>query len=562
MKASVKWCLGCLSTLILFLGWDLGSFERTGSLSTPSSKQAAVAGAANQSIRPGDSPSSTLRWAVPAEDYRKAQLAYATVSDEVLGLPLDLRTRGHQQKLPHDIPGRRIPELVPFSELGSLELSNRVVPLPEANTLAHLSFQEHRFGRLQASPDQVLFFNPEMVLVKLRALPHVGAVRVEPMREWEAVQELALRKDVQFAELDVFQQRQLSPNDPLIASQWHHSVIGSFQAWNKSLGQRFVRIAIVDTPFQMDHPDLAANTVSGWDVVANLPVNASSGIVHSTMCAGMAAAVVNNGLGVAGAANCEVLPININGAISEMYNATIWAANQGVRVVNISWSGANSDTLEAAGYYLKTNAMGILAMAAIDGAGYLNWTNQPDIYCISMTDAADNFEDTMYGGYIDFAAPGWQIYSTTTGGGYAYGSGTSYATPLFCGVAAWLFSLNPTLGPDDVIGILKSTAVDLGPPGSDQYYGWGRVDFAAAATAALATLPTIYGLQVTGHQVVISASHQPGLVYRLWRTVQLVAPSWSPVVNAMTSTNAIGIVLTDPTPIAGSSFYRVQVSLP
>lgn len=494
--------------------------------------------------------------------YAPVQLSYAVLSDSDLALPPELRERALQRKLPRELPGRRIPDLVPFSELASEPLAKRLVPLPEANTLAHMNYQEHRFGRLQIKPDEVALFNPETILVRLRTQPHVGALRIEPTREWEAVQALKQRPDVQFAELDVFEQRQFSPNDPQISNQWHHALLGSLQAWDTSLGQPFVRIAIVDTPFQMDHPDLAANTVSGWDAVANTPINSSTGLVHSTMCAGMAAAVINNAVGVAGAANCEILPININGAISEMYNATIWAADHGVRVVNISWSGGNSDTLESAGYYLKTNAGGILAMAAIDGAGFLDWTNQPDIYCIAMTDAADNFQGTMNGPYIDFAAPGWQVFSTTTGSGYAYGSGTSYATSLFCGVVAWLFSLNPTLGPDDVIGIVKSTAVDLGLPGWDPYYGWGRVDFGAAATATLATLPTIYSLEVTGHQLAISASYRPGLIYRLWRTAQLVPPAWLPVANAMTSTNSIGIVLTDPTPIDGSSFYRVQVSLP
>jgi subtilisin family serine protease len=192
----------------------------------------------------------------------------------------------------------------------------------------------------------------------------------------------------------------------------------------------------------------------------------------------------------------------------------------------------------------------------------LNWTNQPDIYCISMTDAADNFESTMYGGYIDFAAPGWQIYSTTTGGGYAYGSGTSYATPLFCGVVAWLFSLNPTLGPDDVIGILKDTAVDLGPPGWDQYYGWGRINFAAAAAAAVATFPTISSIEVSNNQVAVSAKFWPGPTYLLWRTYQLAPPSWSLVTNAIPLTNGNTITLTDPLSAAGSSFYRIQVTLP
>jgi len=395
--------------------------------------------------------------------------------------------------------------------------------------------------------------------VKFRGHQLVSTLRVEPMREWDSVQALRKRSDVEFAELDIYQQRQFSPDDPQVGNQWHHSVIGSQQAWNYSLGNPSVRIAIVDTPFQMDHPDLVANTVSGWDVVANVPVTASSGIVHSTMCAGMAAAVINNAVGVAGAGNCEILPININGAISEMYNATIWAANHGVRVVNISWSGADSDVLESAGYYLKTNTAGILAMSALDGTGYLNWTNQPNIYCISMTDAADNFQQTMYGDYIDFAAPGYQIYSTTTGGGYDYGSGTSYATPLFCGVVAVLFSINPTLGPDDVIGILKSTAVQLGSP---QYYGWGRIDFGAAAAEAAASLPHVSSIQFTNGLVVITANFNPGIKYSLWRTPQLTPPAWLVVSNAVMQTIANQVILADPSPVGTNAFYRIQVSRP
>ena len=172
--------------------------------------------------------------------------------------------------------------------------------------------------------------------------------------------------------------RQFSPDDPLIGTQWHHQMIGSYQAWNCNLGRPSVTITIVDTPFQMDHPDLAANTVSGWDVVGNAPVNSNAGIAHSTMCAGMAAAVIDNGLGVAGAANCRILPININGAISEMSSATVWAADHGVRVVNISWSGGTNPVLEVAGNYLKTNTSGILVMSAIDGSGQLNGPNQPE----------------------------------------------------------------------------------------------------------------------------------------------------------------------------------------
>lgn len=490
------------------------------------------------------------------------QLPYAIQTDSQLGLPPELRAVDAQSKLGRDLPGRHVPAIVSFAQLATGSWTNSLVPLPEANTLAHLNFQQRRFGRLQTSSGDVALFNPETILVKLRSQPRVAALRVEPMREWDAIQALHSRPEVQFAELDTFEQRQFWPNDPFLTSQWHHTLIGSPQAWSLGLGQPFIRIAIVDTPFQMDHPDLAANTVAGWDAVANAPINSSTGIVHSTMCAGMAAAVINNTVGVAGAANCQILPININGAISEMYNATLWAADHGVRVVNISWSGANSDTLESAGYYLKTNAGGILVMSAIDGSGSLNWTNQPDIYCVSMTDAADNFQGTMYGPYIDFAAPGYQVFSTTVAGNYAYGTGTSYAAPLFSGVAAWLLSLNPTLGPDEVISILKNSAIDLGPAGWDQFYGWGRINFAGAATAALATLPAITSLQISNSQAAVSCTFRPGPVYGLWRTDGLVPPAWFQVSNALLQTNQNVLILTDPSPPVSNRFYRIKVSAP
>ena len=488
-----------------------------------------------------------------------SQLPYAAATDSDLGLPSDLGSLS-QSRLPEIIAGRRIPPTVTFSNLSAVNLADYAVPLPQANTRAQVNFQNRRFGRLNTDQGSLLYFNPETILVKFRSQPLVSALRVEPLRECAAVQALSRRLDVEFAQLDTFERRQFMPNDPLLPSQWHHAVIGSFQAWNYSLGQPSVRVAIVDTPFQMDHPDLAANTVTGWDVVANQPVTASAGIVHSTLGAGMAAAAINNGIGIAGAANCQVLPININGAISEMYNAALWAATHGVRVVNISWSGGTNAVLEAAGLFLKTNASGLLIMSAVDGSGLLNGPKQPDVYCVSMTDAADNFQATQYGPYVDFSAPGYQIYSTSTGGGYATGSGCSYAAPLVAGVVAWILGLNPTLMPDDVIGILTNTAVDLGPTGWDEYYGWGRVDFGAAAAAAAATLPHISSVQWTNQMLIVTANFRAGPDYSLWRSAQVSPPAWQRVANASLATNANHICLTDPTPLPAQAFYRVVVS--
>ncbi len=455
---------------------------------------------------------------------------------------------------------RRLPEVTIFSDLGIPDLIARAIPLPKADTQAGRNFFEGRFGRVQTEND-VRLFNPGIILVKFRNAEHVAVLGVEPLRELVAVRVVRQRSDVEFAELDSFEQRQFNPNDAFLTNQWHHAVIGSFQAWDHSLGQPFVRVALVDTPFQMDHPDLAAHTDPGWDIVNGVPVTAHSGIDHSTLGAGMVAAVIGNQLGVAGACNCRILPININGAISEMYAAVIWAADHGVRVVNISWTGANSDSLNVAGNYLKVTARGILAMAGVNGTGFLDYTNQPHIYGIAMTDAADN-PRSRFGNHIDFAAPGWTIFSTVTGGGYGSDSGTSYSTPLFCGVVAALFSINPTLGPDEVIELLKNSATDLGPPGWDQYYGWGRINFAAAAAAAEASRPAITSFQLSNGSAIVTVTNQPTLTFALWKTSALGSATWGIVTNAVLSTNGDVLTLNDPAPGTGGNLYRVEARVP
>ena len=79
----------------------------------------------------------------------------------------------------------------------------------------------------------------------------------------------------------------------------------------------------------------------------------------------------------------------------------------------------------------------------------------------------------------DISAPGTRICSTYQGG-YASLTGTSMASPMVAGVAALCFAADPSLSPDDVIGVLEGTATDLGAEGWDEETGYGRVDAEAA----------------------------------------------------------------------------------
>jgi subtilisin family serine protease len=438
---------------------------------------------------------------------------------------------------------------VPISILDSENLEDFAAPLRHVKTTSKKDFVNFPFYETNGAR---VYFNPGVVLLKKSGSKEVLALRTEQGSEQPAVAKLQARSDVEFAELDTIQTRQFTPSDANLNYQWHHQVIDSFGAWEKGLGNHNVTVAIVDTPFQMNHPDLIDNVDFGWDVTDQMPILTASGDDHATMSAGMTAATINNGLGVAGAANCRIIPIGINGATSEMYQAVIWAADHGVRVVNISWTGGGDDVLETAGQYLEEHAQGVLVMPGLNGAGRLNITNQPHIICVSMTDLADNLR-SVSGPHIDFAAPGWDIYSTTTNSSYTTASGTSFASPLFSGVVAMVMTINPALTATQVIEALKNSADDKGNPGWDESYGWGRVNYRAAVNEAVKSLPVLsLKTRSDGIEIAVQAAFPASLTLE---RCGVLNSDWAPLAH-FNSTNNLTI-FSDQLGLS-SAFYRVR----
>jgi hypothetical protein len=375
-----------------------------------------------------------------------------------------------------------------WAPLSASELRARCIPLKNARLTTRSNFLAGNFGVCADRFGITRQFNPGSVLLKIKGTDGTQLLPVEPGSESAAISSLEKRGDVLFAELDALMTRQFEPNDEFIGEQWHHQVIRSAEAWAIRADAHETRIAIVDTPFQMNHPDLAANTDPGWDVVNQTEIRSDPiGYFHSTIGAGMAAAVVNNSIGVAGAANARILPVNINGYLSEMYQAILWCADHQARVVNLSWDGAFSSTVNDAGAILRSSVDGMVVMSGVNTRKFLDYPNQPYITAISMTDSND-LSQSAYGRHIDFAAPGWRIYSSTTNSFYETDSGSSYSAPLACGIIASLMSINPDLSASDVEQILRASAVDTGPESWDQYYGWGRLDFGKAALMAASRL--------------------------------------------------------------------------
>ncbi|MEM2564002.1 MAG: S8 family serine peptidase [Candidatus Bathyarchaeia archaeon] len=285
-----------------------------------------------------------------------------------------------------------------------------------------------------------------------------------------------------------------TPNDPYYSKQWHLPTIGAPGAWDVSTGSQSIVVAVLDSGVDPSHPDLAGKLLQGWNFYDN---NADTSDVygHGTKVAGTAAAIANNGIGVASVAwNCVILPVRVTDtsgytSYSLLSKGLTYAADRGAKVAVMSFQIFSGSSLSSAAKYFMDK--GGLAVAAAGNTGkYEGYADNPYIVSVSATASGDILASfSSYGPYVDLSAPGVSIYTTVKGGSYGSVSGTSFSAPIVAGVAALIFSANPSLTPADVEQILESTAVDLGDAGYDVYYGWGRVNAYEALKAAAGAAP-------------------------------------------------------------------------
>ena len=305
-----------------------------------------------------------------------------------------------------------------------------------------------------------------------------------------AAEILKLNPHIKSAEVDKLIAPEQVGNDTYYKNAWHLPKIQAPTAWDSSLGTG-VTIAILDSGVDGTHPDLAGKLVPGWNFYDGNN-NTSDVYGHGTKVAGSAAAASNNGVGVTGVAwNAKIMPVRISDTAGYAFYSTIaegiyWAADNGAKVVNVSYSVQGSTSVQNAANYLRSKG-GIVVNSAGNSAALDTTLANNALISVSATGSSDAKASwSSFGDYVDVAAPGAGIWTTTRGGGYASVSGTSFSSPVTAGVIALMMSANPALRPTELESILKSTAVDLGSAGSDREFGAGRIDAAAAVQQALA----------------------------------------------------------------------------
>lgn len=283
------------------------------------------------------------------------------------------------------------------------------------------------------------------------------------------------------------------PNDALYSRyQWNLPLIETLQGWNIGRGSQDVKVAVVDTGVDLNHPDLKDNLLEGTNVVAqNSPPQDDVG--HGTHVAGIISALVNNNEGVAGMTWYNpILPVKVldasgSGSTYAVAQGIIWAADHGAKVINLSLGNyADAQFLHDAIKYAYDKDVVLIAASGNDNTerpGYP--AAYEEVFAVAATDAKkDKASFSNYGNYIDVAAPGVSIPSTYPDNQYAALSGTSMASPHVSALAALIRSANPLLKNTEVMEIMRKSAADIGEPGRDKYFGYGLIDVVKALEMA------------------------------------------------------------------------------
>ena len=260
-----------------------------------------------------------------------------------------------------------------------------------------------------------------------------------------------------------------------------------------------VKIAILDTGIDVDHPDLEENIAGALSFVYGESPDDLYG--HGTHVAGIVAAV-DNEIGIIGVApHAEIYGLNVlsssgEGQLSDILQGLDWCIDNDIDIISMSFG--NKEPLPPMDKMLDVAYnRGIVLVAAAGNNGVT--VEYPAAYDSVIAVAATNATDvrscySSRGPEVELSAPGDYIFSTYKGGVYAMFAGTSMAAPQVSGTAALIMNTeidsdsdlnnNNEWDPVEVRQKLRDTSVDLGDVGRDDLYGFGQVNAYAATKQA------------------------------------------------------------------------------
>lgn len=335
----------------------------------------------------------------------------------------------------------------------------------------------------------------------------------------EAINKILASGFFEYAQPHFLDELMYTPNDPNIGSQYYLGRISAFAAWNICKSDTNKVVAITDTGYEFNHPDLVnavkynyldpvdgldndndgyTDNYRGWDMgqMDNNPQFGAYG--HGIHVAGIAGASVDNTFGMAGVGfNSKLLPVkidNANGQIVAGYEGIVYSADHGAQVINCSWGSAyyGGDYIKDIINYASL-VRGCLVVAAC-GNSYSEVPFFPASATYVLSVAGSNsldkkWSNSSYGYFVDISAPGESIYSTWGGASFITSAGTSMASPVVAGSAALVSSYYPDLNMLQIAEVLRNSADSIDYVIGNETYagklGTGRINLYRALTDTL-----------------------------------------------------------------------------
>jgi len=296
------------------------------------------------------------------------------------------------------------------------------------------------------------------------------------------------------------------PNDPYFDFQWglnqsNDNDIDAPEAWDIEKGSSDIVIAIIDSGVDYNHSDLSDNIWINEDEIIDGTDSDGNGYIddirgydfvdkaynadpsedgleedndpmdnhgHGTHCAGIAAGVGNNGIGITGVSwNSKIMAVragykatNGNGYfnLGAILLSISYAVDNGADIISMSFGGPLYSYLQRNAFISATNR-GVFLVAAAGNEGSSE-RSYPAAYKEVLSVAATNEKDkrayfSNYGDWVEVAAPGVNICSTVPNNTYENYSGTSMACPCVAGLAALIKSKNNSLNPQKIREIIN-----------------------------------------------------------------------------------------------------------
>lgn len=293
------------------------------------------------------------------------------------------------------------------------------------------------------------------------------------------------------------------PNDPQYPEQWSLPSIKLPETWAIEKGDKQVVIAIVDSGIDYRHEDLKQkiwvnpgeipeneldddgngyiDDIHGWDFTDAPNVQAEGDFIdgdnepidesgHGTHVAGIAGAMPDNDIGIAGVAwNCPLMAVRAGLSLGDSSRlqdddsaaAIVYATDNGASIINMSWgSSQHSFVIQDAINYAHSHGVVLIGAAgnSKESDSFFPAAYRNVISVASTTQNKERFHRTNFGASVDIGAPGNGILSTQINNNYRTLTGTSMAAPHVAGVAALMLSKRPALTHEEVRQILINTS--------------------------------------------------------------------------------------------------------